>query len=120
MKTEMRRPGLTIRQKSLAERGFVFMRWKERFLVPDHQVRGIRGASYDGKFVLSWARGFHCLTPLPRISLAQASTMFACSSIRQSIRLYTLTRHSGNQYRPSSPFTRPSRPNKLLHSHPLQ
>ncbi|KAG8745309.1 hypothetical protein FRC10_008326 [Ceratobasidium sp. 414] len=48
IKAEMRRPGLTIRQKSLAERGFVFMRWKERFLVPDHQVRGIRGASYDG------------------------------------------------------------------------
>ncbi|KAG9100198.1 hypothetical protein FS749_015979 [Ceratobasidium sp. UAMH 11750] len=48
IKAEMRRPGLTIRQKPLAERGFVFMRWKERFLVPDHQVRGIRGASYDG------------------------------------------------------------------------
>jgi hypothetical protein len=47
----MRRPGLTIRQKTLAERGFVFMRWKERFLVPEHQVRGIRGASYDG----TWA-----------------------------------------------------------------
>ncbi|ELU44695.1 vacuolar import and degradation domain-containing protein [Rhizoctonia solani AG-1 IA] len=49
IKSEMRRPGLTIRQKSLSERGFVFMRWKERFLVPEHQVRGIRGASYDGK-----------------------------------------------------------------------
>ncbi|KAF8682502.1 Vacuolar import and degradation protein [Rhizoctonia solani] len=48
IKSEMRRPGLTIRQKSLSERGFVFMRWKERFLVPEHQVRGIRGASYDG------------------------------------------------------------------------
>ncbi|KAH7340744.1 vacuolar import and degradation protein-domain-containing protein [Rhizoctonia solani] len=48
IKSEMRRPGLTIRQKTLAERGFVFMRWKERFLVPEHQVRGIRGASYDG------------------------------------------------------------------------
>ncbi|QRV86518.1 vacuolar import and degradation protein [Ceratobasidium sp. AG-Ba] len=48
IKSEMRRPGLTVRQKSLSERGFVFMRWKERFLVPDHQVRGIRGASYDG------------------------------------------------------------------------
>ncbi|KAB5596420.1 hypothetical protein CTheo_57 [Ceratobasidium theobromae] len=48
IKSEMRRPGLTIRQKTLAERGFVFMRWKERFLVPEHKVRGIRGASYDG------------------------------------------------------------------------
>ncbi|KAJ1309905.1 hypothetical protein OPQ81_006666 [Rhizoctonia solani] len=48
IKSEMRRPGLTIRQKTLSERGFVFMRWKERFLVPEHQVRGIRGASYDG------------------------------------------------------------------------
>ncbi|CAE6520919.1 unnamed protein product [Rhizoctonia solani] len=48
IKSEMRRPGLTIRQKTFSERGFVFMRWKERFLVPEHQVRGIRGASYDG------------------------------------------------------------------------
>ena len=87
MKTEMRRPGLTIRQKSLAERGFVFMRWKERFLVPDHQVRGIRGASYDGKFVLAWTRGFHCLIPLPRIPLVQAFTMFASNSIRKRIHL---------------------------------
>ncbi|KAN0065993.1 hypothetical protein ACQY0O_000085 [Thecaphora frezii] len=27
---------------------YVFMRWKERFLVPDHQVRDINGASFAG------------------------------------------------------------------------
>lgn len=28
--------------------GCVFMRWKERFLVPDHRVRDINGASFAG------------------------------------------------------------------------
>lgn len=27
---------------------FIFMRWKERFLVPDHRVRDINGASFAG------------------------------------------------------------------------
>jgi len=30
--------------------GAVFMRWKERFLVPDHRVQDINGASFAGKF----------------------------------------------------------------------
>ena len=28
----------------------VFMRWKERFLVPDHRVQDISGASFAGKW----------------------------------------------------------------------
>jgi hypothetical protein len=28
------------------------MRWKERFLVPDHKVRSIKGASYDGFYYI--------------------------------------------------------------------
>ena len=31
------------------ERGVVFMRWKERFLVPDHRVKDINGASFAGE-----------------------------------------------------------------------
>ena len=31
------------------ERDFVFLRIKERFLVPDHTVRDISGASFAGK-----------------------------------------------------------------------
>jgi len=30
--------------------GAVFMRWKERFLVPDHRVRDINGASFAGEW----------------------------------------------------------------------
>jgi hypothetical protein len=30
------------------ERGCVFMRWKEKFLVPDHRVKDINGASFAG------------------------------------------------------------------------
>ena len=31
------------------ERDFVFLRIKEKFLVPDHKVRDISGASFAGK-----------------------------------------------------------------------
>lgn len=31
------------------ERDFVFLRIKERFLVPDHRVRDISGASFAGE-----------------------------------------------------------------------
>jgi hypothetical protein len=32
------------------DRGAVFMRWKERFLVPDHHVDNINGASFAGEY----------------------------------------------------------------------
>ena len=35
-----------------ADRGAVFMRWKEKFLVPDHRVQDINGASFAGQFVI--------------------------------------------------------------------
>jgi hypothetical protein len=35
------------------ERGAVFMRWKERFLVPDHRVQDVNGASFAGASSLS-------------------------------------------------------------------
>ncbi|KDQ17970.1 hypothetical protein BOTBODRAFT_104624 [Botryobasidium botryosum FD-172 SS1] len=45
LKSELRRPNLTMKDR---DRGVVFMRWKERFLVPDHRVRVINGASFAG------------------------------------------------------------------------
>ncbi|KAF8921130.1 vacuolar import and degradation protein-domain-containing protein [Mucidula mucida] len=39
------RPHYTIPDR---DRGAVFMRWKERFLVPDHRVQDINGASFAG------------------------------------------------------------------------
>jgi glucose-induced degradation protein 4 len=45
VKNEMKKPYLTMPDR---DRGAVFMRWKERFLVPDHRVQDINGASFAG------------------------------------------------------------------------
>jgi hypothetical protein len=45
VKGEMNRPNLTISDR---DRGVVFMRWKEKFLVPDHRVQDVNGASFAG------------------------------------------------------------------------
>ncbi|KAN0077065.1 Vacuolar import and degradation domain containing protein [Tylopilus felleus] len=45
VKSDLRRPHLTMPDR---DRGAVFMRWKERFLVPDHRVQDINGASFAG------------------------------------------------------------------------
>lgn len=45
IKHEAKRPRLTIDDR---DRGAVFMRWKEKFLVPDHRVHDISGASFAG------------------------------------------------------------------------
>lgn len=43
---ELKKPHLTMKD---ADRGAVFMRWKEKFLVPDHRVQDISGASFAGE-----------------------------------------------------------------------
>ncbi|THU87243.1 hypothetical protein K435DRAFT_681996 [Dendrothele bispora CBS 962.96] len=45
VKNELKKPHLTMSDR---DRGAVFMRWKERFLVPDHRVQDINGASFAG------------------------------------------------------------------------
>lgn len=45
-KHELGGPSLTMPDR---DRGAVFMRWKERFLVPDHRVQDISGASFAGE-----------------------------------------------------------------------
>ncbi|EIN07243.1 hypothetical protein PUNSTDRAFT_71057, partial [Punctularia strigosozonata HHB-11173 SS5] len=45
VKHSLRKPNLTM---SDPDCGAVFMRWKERFLVPDHRVQDISGASFAG------------------------------------------------------------------------
>jgi len=45
VKNELKKPHLTMADRN---RGAVFMRWKERFLVPDHRVQDINGASFAG------------------------------------------------------------------------
>jgi len=46
VKQDAKRPHLTMDDR---DRGAVFMRWKERFLVPDHRVHDISGASFAGR-----------------------------------------------------------------------
>lgn len=38
--------------KNCAQRENIFMRWKEYFLVPDHRVREISGASFEGFYYI--------------------------------------------------------------------
>lgn len=45
VKGEAKKPLMTIDDR---DRGAVFMRWKEKFLVPDHRVQDISGASFAG------------------------------------------------------------------------
>ncbi|KAF8892485.1 vacuolar import and degradation protein-domain-containing protein [Infundibulicybe gibba] len=45
VKHELKGPYMTMPDR---DRGAVFMRWKERFLVPDHRVQDINGASFAG------------------------------------------------------------------------
>ncbi|KIJ23077.1 hypothetical protein M422DRAFT_196319 [Sphaerobolus stellatus SS14] len=52
VKGDVRGPKMALRNDAErgegVDRGCVFMRWKERFLVPDHRVRDINGASFAG------------------------------------------------------------------------
>ncbi|TDL24813.1 hypothetical protein BD410DRAFT_785531 [Rickenella mellea] len=45
VQNELQKPRYTMKDR---DRGAVFMRWKERFLVPDHRVQDINGASFAG------------------------------------------------------------------------
>jgi len=38
--------------KDYAQKENIFMRWKEHFLVPDHRVRTINGASFEGFYYI--------------------------------------------------------------------
>jgi hypothetical protein len=41
-------------QDDLRDGDVVFMRWKEHFLVPDHRVEGITGASFAGFYYICY------------------------------------------------------------------
>ncbi|KAI8623659.1 vacuolar import and degradation protein-domain-containing protein [Xylariaceae sp. FL1651] len=46
------RKGVTVAIPNLAQRENIFMRWKEHFLVPDHRVTSINGASFEGFYYI--------------------------------------------------------------------
>ena len=49
VKGELCAPDLTLRGGERGERGVIFMRWKERFLMPNHRVTSVAGASFAGE-----------------------------------------------------------------------
>lgn len=38
------------------EKDFIYMRWKEHFLVPDHRLRNVNGASFEGFYYICYQR----------------------------------------------------------------
>ena len=40
------------RYNNVAQRENIFMRWKEKFLVPDYRVKDISGASFEGFYYI--------------------------------------------------------------------
>ncbi|ROV95197.1 hypothetical protein VMCG_08586 [Cytospora schulzeri] len=46
------RKGSPVIIKDIAQSEHIFMRWKEHFLVPDHRVRTISGASFEGFYYI--------------------------------------------------------------------
>ena len=61
VRNELKKPHLTMKD---ADRGAVFMRWKEKFLVPDHRVQDISGASFAGE-AFSSDRFLLSTSPIP-------------------------------------------------------
>ncbi|KAF5381016.1 hypothetical protein D9615_004057 [Tricholomella constricta] len=68
IKDELKRPHMKLADR---DRSIVFMRWKERFLVPDHRVAEINGASFAGFYYI-------CVDfnpPTPRSSSARSTPL---------------------------------------------
>lgn len=79
---QAKKPDFTYR--NFAQREHIFMRWKEYFLVPDHRVRTISGASFEGFYYICFNQiegtvtgiYFHaksekyvCILPMSRVFL---------------------------------------------------
>ncbi|KAI2626276.1 vacuolar import and degradation protein-domain-containing protein [Xylaria nigripes] len=46
------RKGVAVTIPNLAQRENIFMRWKEQFVVPDHRVTSLNGASFEGFYYI--------------------------------------------------------------------
>lgn len=47
--------------EELEKTDYVFMRWKEHFLVPDHTIRDISGASFAGFYYICFQKSTSCV-----------------------------------------------------------
>lgn len=81
VKNELKKPNLTISDR---DRGAVFMRWKERFLVPDHRVRDINGASFAGFYYVCVDFNPQPPTPTPTLRSVTQSVPFEKDGINDS------------------------------------
>ena len=80
---ELQKPHLTMRAGRERERGAVFMRWKEKFLVPDHRVQDISGASFAGAwslFVVCPFSSFPCPAVRARHAFCVLELLSSCPS----------------------------------------
>lgn len=41
---------------ALANSDYIYMRWKEHFLVPDHKIKYVEGASYEGFYYICYSK----------------------------------------------------------------
>ncbi|KAG8998682.1 hypothetical protein FRB93_013461 [Tulasnella sp. JGI-2019a] len=96
IKHELKRPDLTVNEEVLQKRGVVFMRWKERFLVPDHKVKDINGASFAGFYYVCVEFG------------SGGGPTLASSPVASKRRLSSITLGSSYPNAPSSPSCVPS------------
>jgi len=68
----------------------VFMRWKEHFLVPDHRIVSIAGASFAGFYYICYKRE---TAAIEGYYFHQSSEMF------QSLRMHHVTQHSSAEFK---------------------
>ncbi|KAI8813614.1 C17orf39 [Cladochytrium replicatum] len=47
---------------SFAQQNVIFMRWKEHFLVPDHRIKSITGASFAGFYYIAYNKAESTIT----------------------------------------------------------
>lgn len=82
IRSTLTRPGLRFNHMN---KPFIFMRWKERFLVPDHRVRDISGASFAGFYYVCVELGDD-LNQIPSQSLTSPASPLsspgACPPLR--------------------------------------
>lgn len=89
LRNHLAKPGLRFNHMN---KPFIFMRWKERFLVPDHRVRDINGASFAGKSSSSVAEveGGRSGTERCQSAVALAYMRGQCPSLRKAGRLASM------------------------------
>ncbi|KAJ3157974.1 GID complex subunit 4, VID24 [Geranomyces variabilis] len=59
--TEFNKDGFTY---DFEENDIIFMRWKEHFLVPDHRIKAISGASFAGFYYIAYQKSTGTITGL--------------------------------------------------------